>query len=551
MTALRALLQLHLRQLLRSGIQRGPATASTRRLGRPFYLLLILLFIGYQAYQWGTFWVASHSAVARPVVIILLQPVLTTLGSAAVIVILFYSFTSLMGTFTERRDLQLLLLAPVSPELVLGERILVTSLGFSALLLIVVPALFALGSGVGITAAFYPAVLAVLLVLPVAPTSLGALMLLALLRWLPPARARTISTLVGICLALAFFITTRVLARSGTASLPLLPVWLPTSWPGRFLAAVGLNDGRTALGYGMLTLALAIGLFLLATGVAAQVFATGAGSYAEVRRRKRKPESVETGAAPPVSHASLPEARPPIVPWWPVFVSDWVSLRRDPQRLILFLYPLVIVGFNAFQILARGRTGNPEAAVATTLTLLTLASLLLVMTTTPFLVNRQGKALILLALAPLSPAGIVVSKWITAAIPPLVAVEAALIGLAVYLGLPGGKAALLAVSFAVLIAALSGTILAVNIAWPKFNATNPRRPSSGFATVAGMACAAIMCACTGTVLFLSLFVWTGQVAALGITILFAGLIAVIVVLSQLAPRLLARLMHSEQLLGGA
>lgn len=550
MTALRALLLLHLRQILRSGTQSGAPGLSTRRLGRPVYLLIILLFIAYQAYHWGTFWLTSHSDIARSLIITLLQPVLTTLGSAAVIVIFFYSFTSLIGTFTERRDLQLLLLAPIPPELVLGERILITSLGFSALLLIVVPALFAVGSGADITAAFYPAVLAVLLLLPVAPTSLGALLLLALLRWLPPGRARTISTLVGICLALAFFITTRLLGASGTGSLPLLPAWLPSTWPGRFLAAVGLDDGRTALQYGVLMLVLAVGLFLLATGVAAQVFATGAGSYREVRRQRAGPV-VEVRVPLPSTRAPAAPARAPLFPWWPVFATDWLSLRRDPQRLILFLYPLIIVGFNAFQILSRGRSANPDAAVGTTVTLLTLASLLLVMTTTPFLINRQGKALILLALAPLSPAGIVVSKWITAAIPPFVAVEVALTGLAVYLRLPGAEVGLLAVTLAVLIVALSGTILSINIAWPKLDATNPRRPSSGFATVAGMASAAIMCAATGIVLFLSLFVWSGDTAALGIVLLFAGLGAVILTVSQLAPRLLQRLLHSELLLGGA
>jgi ABC-2 type transport system permease protein len=514
-------------------------------LGRQAYLLAVLLFITWQIYNLAAAWV-SHQAAARAVVFALIQPVMTSLGAAAGTVIIFYAFVNLLNTFTNRGDLRLLLLTPVRPEIVLGERIIVVSLGFSFILLIAIPAFFAIGTGVGVTPLYYPAVLVALLLLPVAPTALGALVLLPLLRWLPPARARTISMLVGVGLGIAFLVVNRVVRQMGGRTVPSLPDWLPLTWPGRFVAGVALGDAGTAFRYGLLTLTLAAALFTLATLAAARVFATGVATYGEVGSRRRRAAALPglDARGVDVSGPIGPTARRPS--WWPVFIKDWRSIRRDPQRLILFLYPLAIIGFNAFSLLANRSGRNKGFGVGTTLILLMVASMLLVTTTTPSIVNREGKAIILLALAPISPAAVILSKWIVAALPPFVVVEVALVGLSIYLGLPPGESALLALIFAALVLALSGTTLAINLAWPKLGATNPRRQSSATAALVSLVSDAVICLVTGALLFLGLLVRHGVYSALAMVGLFAALGAVIALAAWLMPRLLQRLLHGDR-----
>jgi hypothetical protein len=542
--ALRALLTLRLRQIVRAGLTGGPPRLTVRRQGRSLLLLLVLVYFGWRLYSLGAFWVATQSALPRPAVFTLIEPALTALASAATTMMLFYAFSALLGRFLEERDLQLLLVAPVPAELIFGERILITSLGFSGVLLIAVPALFAIGTGVGVTSWFYVAVLIGILVLPLAPSSMAALVLLALLGRLPPARARTISLAGSLASVLLLIVVTRGAVRTA-GTVPSLPTWLPTTWPARAISATGAGDGASVLGYGLLSVGLAAALFVGATILSARVLGSGMIAYREVRRRPARHARVKASA--PKVPRSTRHLRPV---WWPIFTKDWLTLRRDPQRQILFLYPLALVAFNAYQILSHPRSTGREFAVATTLALLILACLLLVNTTAPGIVNWEGRSLILLALAPIPASGVILSKWMTALIPPLVLVEAALTGLSIYLRLPTGEFALLALSLALLTGALAGTTLTVNISWPRLDATNPRRPSSATAGIIGLAFDGLVSAGTGVGLFLGLFVWHGIWANTTIVVVLAALAGIIFGNLRLAPVLLRRLMHNGDLMHG-
>jgi hypothetical protein len=177
--------------------------------------------------------------------------------------------------------------------------------------------------------------------------------------------------------------------------------------------------------------------------------------------------------------------------------------------------------------------------------------MLLVNTTTPGIVNWEGQSLALLALAPVSSAGIILSKWIVALLPPLAMVELALAGLAVYLRLPVGEAVPLAVTLAFLIAALAGTTLTVNVTWPRLDATNPRRPSSATAAIIGLATDGALSAATGILLFLSLYIWHGAQTEEGIAGLLVALTAIILANLQLGRSGLRRLMHGGSLVQSA
>lgn len=541
--ALRALATLRLRQMLRAGLSSGRPALGFKGQGRPALLLLFLLYFGWRLYQFGAAWVSSQTLFTRSAVLVLIQPTLIALSSAAAVMMLIYAFTALMGRFLDGRDLGLLLVAPVPAELVFGERILMTSLGFSGVLLIAVPALFAIGSGLGLAIWYYLAVMIGILIMPLAPTSVSALVLLSLLRWLPPARARSISLLVSLAPILLFVFVSRSVARAG--ALPAFPAWLPTTWPARAITAVGTGNASSALTYALLSIGIAALVFSAATLLAARVLGSGVVAYGEVRRRgAQRTAGRHTHTRESVASRGTRPA------WWPVFVKDWLSLRRDSQRQILFLYPLVLVGINAYQILSRPRAVDHDVAVATTLSLLILASLLLVNTTTPGIVNWEGRGLVLLALAPVSPSQIVLSKWTVAALPPLVMVEIALMALSVYLGLPLGEAVELALTLGALTVALAGTTLSINMAWPKLDATNPRRPASFIAGIISLVSDAVISAGTGMMLFLSLYVWTGARAEAGIIALLLALCVIIVAAYRLGPWSLSRLMRGGSLVHG-
>lgn len=535
------LLSLRLRQILRAGLTGGRPMFSVRAQGRPLLGVLVLLYLGWRLYHFGSGWVSGQSAMSPAEILTMLQPALTALTSAAGTMMLFYAFSSLIGRFLDGRDLQLLLVAPVPAELVFGERILLTSLGFSGILLISVPALFAIGTGVGVTPWFYLAVLLGILVLPLVPTSAAALVLLALLNRLPPARARTVSLAISLASVLLLVIVTRETAR--TAALPSFPIWLPTTWPARAITEVGQGDLRLGFSYALLSFGLAAGLFACATGLSARVLGSGVIAYREVEHRRGRSFPART-AAGPISESRV---RPM---WWPVFLKDWLVLRRDSQRQLLFLYPLALVGFNAYQVLSHpGATGH-AVAVATTLALLILASLLLVNTTTPGVVNWEGQSLVLLALSPLSAGGIVLCKWIVAVVPPLLMVEVALTGLAVYLRLPLSQVAVLSVTLAFLVGALAGTTLTVNITWPRLDASNARRPSSLTAGILGLLTDGVVSLGTGVLLFLCLFAWHGALAQAGTAVLLAMLSVIIVVSLHLGAAALRRLMRGGTLVHG-
>ncbi|HEX6509908.1 MAG TPA: hypothetical protein VF221_19960 [Chloroflexota bacterium] len=545
-----ALVRLQLLVILRAGVKSGRPRPSLRNSGRQLYVLAILAFFAWQAYRLAVTWVSENDA-ARGVVFVLFQPALTSIGSAAVLIIFFYAFTSLIGTLTDKGDLRLLLLAPVRPELVLGEKLLLTSLGFSGALLLVLPACYAVGSTVDVSPSYYIAVAAAILLLPVAPVSLGALILMGLLRQLPPARARTISTIVGTLLGIAFFAATQTARFSSGTTVPVLPAWLPSTWPGRFVAAVGLGDHADAVRYGLLTLAIAAALFVLAVLAAARVLAIGAAGYGEVSRGHRsrgpaRPETVSRETPASSGYAIAVGGADVIRPvWWTILTRDVLTLRRDPQLLVAFLYPLLILGFNAYGIVSRGSGGRTSTAGGTTLVLLIIATLLLVNTTVPSLINREGKAIILLALAPLRTIDILAAKWIVAAVPPIVIVDVAAIGLCGYLGFPVNELVLIALSLAALVVAQSGATLAANIAWPKLDSTNPRRQASITGSIVGLLADTAIAVFFGAAIFLSLYTLHGLSAGLAAAVLFAGMGVVSAACGKVNAVLLRRLLYRE------
>lgn len=385
---------------------------------------------------------------------------------------------------------------------------------------------------------------------------------------------------------------------------------LPVAWPGRALGLLIAGDGGAAAAY--LGAAVLCGglLAVLAVVLSARLFASGWATYQDVGRRTRRPAPAASTArprAPAIARDSRgdlsagagsvgppgPGAGPlpgrlrqgmtalpglaasPVVSatgagqatdrpgmrrirgpaWWPLVGKEWRILRRDPRVWARLLYALVVIGFLFWQNLSRASLGSESpGALPVSLGSLGFFGLLCFLLWLPLTtlalsaVNREGRSLFLLALAPVSARDILLAKWVFAATPSLVLAEALLLAGAVVLRLGPGQVALGACALASIGVAMAGALLLVSLIWPRLDWDNPRRQVSMQASLAGSFGGLAYMAASGGLLVLTLFLAAPHpllALACGAA-LFAltGLTSVLVLF--VAPRRLQALLTAER-----
>lgn len=561
---------------------------------------VLLLIFGFAAFSLANL---VSGLAAGPEGRAILGTLLVWASSSVFLVVFFAAIPVVLALFTYNSDLKLLLLTPLSPRVLMGEKILSACLGFAPFLLLLGgPILYAIGRAAALGPGYDLLAVLLLILLPVVPVSLAALITVGALRWIPPARARTVATLMGTFLGLSAYIASRLLTgqQNGAAARRFLtaapPAWLgtlPPTWPGHALAAVAEGQAGAALSYLAATLVLCILVAALAIALSARLFATGWATYQEVGRRKRPAGQAVSSAtrtatdgsarilsapiaapgmggapafsavmpplpaladvsAPAVPHKSAPAmlhisaplhaARRPR--WWPLLGKEWRSLRRDPQVWARLLYSLVVVGFGLSRFIGGARPGASSATALYDGTLTIFIYLVLISLAAP-IVNREGRAFLLLRLSPLSARDILLAKWCFCAVPVLVLVEVLLCVMSVALRLSPGPALLSGVALGGLAVALSGGLITINLIWPRLDWDNPRRQVSGTASlVASIGGLALGGAVYGLLLLASIVPMLA-VVALAI-VLLAGVEAVVIALVILfAPSLLQALIDGE------
>lgn len=499
---------------------------------------------------------------------LLLTPVLTLISTWATVLLFLFCVPTVLAAFTYSSDLRLLLLTPLSPRLLLGEKFILVYGGF-ALPVVVVGGIIligvgqALGEGLGYDLVTF----LTLLLLPIGPLAVAMLLTVLVLRWVPPARARNVTAVLGALIGISFYIGSQILGMRGGRSLGGLQVtiaqsahawWssLPTTWLGQALAAAGQGDVATTVTYLLAAAALAFVLAGLAIVLSAHLFATGWASYQEIGRRPRPAQLAAAPADRPIifgtaggvvmAKAAGTRGRrsPPI--WWPLVGKEWRTLVRDPSLWARLLYPLVAVIFGFYRTftqtissadLASGGSSSLAGAGWLFGTLAFMTYIVVAALSLP-VINREGRALYLLALAPVSARDILLAKWTYCVLPILALVEGALLVSSLILHLPLGAALLAGLTLAALVVALSGAELLLSLIWPRLDWDNPRQQVSGTASLAGMLGGLVLVSATGA-LFLFTLAWSADqpVAAaatgLGIFVLSGLIIASVAVV---APR---------------
>jgi ABC-2 type transport system permease protein len=559
------LLRLHLRLLGRTGGtgKGGPPQGGIGRLLlRPGALML---FGGFVAFVLGSF---LSGVASGPDGLTLLTPLMELMASWGTVLLLFFAFPLALNGFTTSSDLKLLLLTPLSPRLILGEKFLEL---YGTLALVPLIAgfliLIAVGSSLSLGPAYYLMAAIVLLLLPVAPLGIAITLLVAVLRWIPPARARTITALLGALLGIAYYTGLQLLGAGGSARSAALQVslargshawWqsLPSAWPGDAVAAAGLGHAGEALAYLLATAALAAAVAGVATLLSAHLFATGCATYQEVGRRDRPapavaPAPASTAEPHSVFNRRTERARRGRRPaWWPIVGKEWRGMRRDPQLWAPLLYPLFIVGFGFYRAAARGLSAGGGASLLTagylygSLAFLTsfLASFLALS-----IINREAKTRALLALLPLDARQIVAGKWAACVLPNLILAELLAVAGAVLLQIPLWEAILAVGALAALVVAVCGAMLLITLIFPRLDSDNPRRQVSTAASLLGMIAGFALAGLVIGLLLLTFYLGPRSTPAAAIAglCLFAILEFVTVIAAAGAPARLEALLHNE------
>lgn len=529
---------------------------------------------------------------AGPLGRLLFEPILVWASSAVSLLLFLFAVPAVLATFTYRSDLRLLLLTPLSPRLILSEKFLVLYGGLTLPLLVVgTPILIGLGSAVGMGLAYDVFAVLILLLLPVAPLGLAMLLTVLILRWVPPVWGRNVAAFMGAAVSIAYYIGFQVLARNGAtrpgqlrSTFAQVPhAWwssLPAAWPGQALAAVGLGDSAAFGRYVVAAIVVAAVLAVAAVALSSYLFTTGWATYQEVGRRRRAATPVAApsasvrgamsrdataldavvvaGASAAVS-AAYPGAAlaarrgPPRVAWWPLVGKEWRTLRRDPRQWARLLYPLVILVFSFYRSVAQPETfgGGGQGGAASLFsagwlfgTLSLLCYILAAALALP-IVNREGKALYLLALAPLSARDVVLAKWTFSVLPPATLSVVVVIVAAVVLHLAVWQAVLGACAMVALCVELAGAALLISLTWPRLDWDNPARQNSTTAGLGGALAGLLLAAATCVLLILT-FAWASSqpvaavAAGIGIFVLAGTIIAVA---AALAPARLEALLN--------
>lgn len=371
---------------------------------------------------------------ADPVPILTALPGLALL--AALTLLIFSSFSSLLTSLYLSGDLEMLLVAPVPMRAVFVVKFFGGLLPQYALLFALLgPVLLGYGQGMGYGPGYHLCAVLVVALLPLLPAGLGALLVMAVVRVLPAHRAREIVSVLGGVIAVAFYVlsqfvdvwapqvsTPDTLAALLRADLPVLP----STWAGRALVAVGEGRPAPAIFYGGLFATLSIAVFAACLVVAERLYYTGWSNLAIQGGRPRRRrgagmgrDRAATAPWPRVAAPLPPEARA-------ILAKDVRLFFRDLSNLQALIFPIAFALIWFYQLLA----GRPDPQTSPDgpawlnepggigmLAIVFFICLSLSGALAGTGVSREGRAFWILKIAPISPLSILLGKFILAYLP--------------------------------------------------------------------------------------------------------------------------------------
>jgi ABC-2 type transport system permease protein len=280
----------------------------------------------------------------------------------AMTLLLFTSFGALLSSLYLSGDMDLLLAAPLPMRSVFAVKFFEALLPQYGLLLgLICPALYGYGWSMGYGPAFFFAAPLLLLLSPLLPASLAAVLVMAVVRVLPARRARDIVGILGGLVGASFYIANQfapeLAARFGgidalTRLLGLNVPLLPSAWAGEALSAAGEGRYGAALGLGLLFALLALGLFAGCLLLTERLYYGGWSNLAVSGERVRR-----ANTAARRGQLRLPRWLSP--PVRAVLLKDLRVFPRDLRRLQQLIFPLALAGIWIFRLLSEPLGNDP------------------------------------------------------------------------------------------------------------------------------------------------------------------------------------------------
>jgi ABC-2 type transport system permease protein len=276
---------------------------------------------------------------------------------------LLTSFGVLLQALYLSGDMDFLLATPVPIRAVFTAKLLQAVLpNFALFSLFGIPMLFGLGIYNGYHASYYPLVILLMIFLALAASGISSLLVMLVVRVLPPRRAVEILGFIGAMLAFLCSQTGNLASSfgrdinfSGTRIAALLVLsntrWLPLNWAGQGLVALGEGHWLSGLLLVGATLVFTSAAFWFALVTAERLYYSGWAGM-QVVARKKSTQSFRP-ANTTVSGLLRLLPRPVLA----ILQKDFLTLRRDLRSLSQLISPIIFGGIYTLILLRQG--GEP------------------------------------------------------------------------------------------------------------------------------------------------------------------------------------------------
>lgn len=357
----------------------------------------------------------------------------STVLLGALLLLVLSSFGSLLSSLYLSGDMDLLLVAPVPMRAVFVVKFFDGLVGqYLILAALLGPVLIGFGQGMGYGPLYMVCAALVLLLMPLLPAGLGALLMMGVVRVVPARRAREIIGLIGGLIGIGFYVVSQLgreiapaVARPESLEAILASNFplLPSAWAGRALLAAGEGDMLTLLVFGGLFLVSSLAVFGGCLLLAERLYYAGWSNMATQGGRQRP--GPQAAAARPLAGAG-PLSR--LLPGQSLAIlqKDLRLFFRDLRNLQQLIFPIAIAGIWTFNLLTSPLpdSGSSELPVWAT-RMIDLASggiaLFICISVSNAIagtsIGREGKAYWQLKLAPISPLNLLLGKFALAYLP--------------------------------------------------------------------------------------------------------------------------------------
>jgi hypothetical protein len=441
------------------------------------FLLVAAVFIGGGAFSIGAA-AGRFLPVAR-------DTILTGGFTSLSVLMLVIGFPTVISTFFVGRELLQLVLAPIRPLDIFLARLL---LAMSANLLIssiLLMATLGVGVGSGAPPAYFPLAIALIFVQVLVVTSLQAILMSVVLRWVPARIARDVAAAVAGLSGAGFYLAWNINLRqsfsprnhpdlSNFTSLVGKVEWLPSAWPGHALSAV--IAGNTAEAATWVAFSVAFGLVVLAMAeiLYRRTLLTGLGVFGGPPAIWRRGAAKQAIAVAKAGAAS---------PFRAIALKDWLSYRRDIRRLSrmlpAFLFP---IGY-AFAFL------RPSRSITSFWTEVFLVGFISMFMSTALAtpsIPSERRGFQLLRMAPMTMAQVIRAK-VMLTLPPVLALT---LTFSMVVATVSGSGIAQYVELAVLVLWLGIGFVSIGVSAgaidPRFDASDDRRAVGLVGTLAGL-----------------------------------------------------------------